>query len=88
MSVRQIQQWLSSHGFNPGPIDGIMGPKTRAAIRAFQQAAGITVDGIVGPQTTGAMSTYGQSPPPPSPTPAPDEEIELPDKEDDKSIVE
>lgn len=36
-------------------IDGILGPATRAAIRAFQQLRGLTVDGIVGPRTETAM---------------------------------
>lgn len=35
--------------------DGIYGPNTANAVRAFQSAHGLTVDGIVGPQTTAAM---------------------------------
>ena len=30
--VRTAQQALQDKGFNPGPIDGIMGPHTKAAI--------------------------------------------------------
>lgn len=52
------QQRLSNLGFNPGAIDGIDGPRTKAAIRAFQDhenyLAGsevLKVDGIMGPQT-------------------------------------
>lgn len=62
MSVREIQQALAAAGFNPGPIDGVMGPKTRAAIKAFQQARGLTVDGVVGPQTTAALQGGGGAP--------------------------
>lgn len=40
-------------------VDGIIGPKTRSAIRAFQQRFGLTVDGIVGPQTEGALKAAG-----------------------------
>lgn len=32
-------------------VDGIFGPKTEAAVKAFQKKAGIAVDGIVGPVT-------------------------------------
>jgi cell wall-associated NlpC family hydrolase len=35
--------------------DGIFGPQTRAAVRAFQQRHGLLVDGIVGPQTRAAL---------------------------------
>jgi peptidoglycan hydrolase-like protein with peptidoglycan-binding domain len=37
------------------PVDGIMGPETRNAIRGFQQQQGLPVDGIVGPDTERAL---------------------------------
>jgi len=43
--VRGIQRELLAHGYPAGPVDGIMGRETRAAIRAYQGDAGLTVDG-------------------------------------------
>ena len=36
-------------------VDGIFGPKTEAAVKAFQKKAGIAIDGIVGPVTWGKL---------------------------------
>ena len=51
----QLQRALASLGFDPGKIDGIIGPRTRKAIRAFQTQASIGVDGIVGKHTRRAL---------------------------------
>lgn len=49
--TRWVQTALAALGFDPGPIDGITGPRTRAAVTAYQHAAGIDPDGIPGPIT-------------------------------------
>jgi peptidoglycan hydrolase-like protein with peptidoglycan-binding domain len=54
--VSSLQQALLDYrGANtptdPGPIDSDFGPRTQAAVRAYQQQAGIAVDGIVGDKT-------------------------------------
>lgn len=51
MNIRSVQAALRRAGFDPGPIDGIEGPLTRAAIRAFQAHHGLKADGIAGPRT-------------------------------------
>ena len=33
--VREVQQALLDAGFDPGPIDGVMGPRTKAALRKY-----------------------------------------------------
>lgn len=43
-------------------IDGVFGSKTEAAVKAFQQAHGLTVDGIVGPKTWAAMGISPEQP--------------------------
>lgn len=55
IDILNVQKALVARGFNPGPLDGKMGPQTRAAIQAFQQKVGLKVDGIVGPQTSAAL---------------------------------
>ena len=44
----------------PGGIDGIAGPQTRRAIRAFQRRRRLGVDGIVGPRTRHALGRRGR----------------------------
>ncbi len=39
----------------PVAVDGIFGPRTQEAVRAFQRFAGLPEDGIVGPQTWNAL---------------------------------
>lgn len=60
--VTKIQQQLSAAGFDPGPIDGIFGPKTDAAVKAFQSQYAPPVDGIVGPITRAALDAHGTAP--------------------------
>jgi peptidoglycan hydrolase-like protein with peptidoglycan-binding domain len=36
---------------DPGPIDGVFGPRTESAVRAYQSDRSVAVDGIVGDQT-------------------------------------
>ena len=47
--VRAVQEGLAALGYDPGPIDGVAGPKTRAAIGDFQIAAGLAPDGVASP---------------------------------------
>jgi len=36
-AVRDLQAALKALGYNPGPIDGVFGATTEAAVKAFQQ---------------------------------------------------
>lgn len=43
--IRGIQEELAAHGYKPGPVDGVVGGRTRGAIRAYQKDAGLPVTG-------------------------------------------
>jgi len=45
--VRLLQLALNDLGFDSGPVDGLMGPRTRTAIRRFQEDQGLAVDGAI-----------------------------------------
>lgn len=51
-----IQTALSELGLDPGPLDGIIGQRTREALLAFQERSGLKPDGIAGPLTRGALA--------------------------------
>jgi hypothetical protein len=55
--VKTLQTLLKAKGVNPGPIDGVFGPQTEAAVKKFQTQDHLTVDGIVGPITWNALTT-------------------------------
>lgn len=52
--VPSLQYLLRARGHGV-TVDGIFGPRTDAAVRAFQQGRGLAVDGIVGPNTWTAL---------------------------------
>jgi len=49
--TKKLQEALKAKGQDPGPIDGAMGSKTRAAIKAFQEASGLKGTGRLDDQT-------------------------------------
>lgn len=60
--VRAEQQALKDKGFDPGPVDGISGPRTHAALRQFQEKQNLKEDGRLGPQTRDALGLRAASP--------------------------
>lgn len=55
-AVIEVQNLLAAAGYPPGPIDGIFGSLTQAALRSFQAARGLSVDGIADEATLNAFS--------------------------------
>ncbi|CAA7624235.1 peptidoglycan-binding protein [Magnetospirillum sp. UT-4] len=53
--VREAQQNLASMGYDVGPVDGVMGPSTRQAVRQFQRDQNLPASGRLDQQTMAAM---------------------------------
>lgn len=53
--VKRLQVALMGRGLFEGPINGTVGPSTRAAIRKFQEAQGLQVTGTITPETLDAL---------------------------------
>jgi hypothetical protein len=64
--VRSAQQALKDKGLNPGPIDGVMGPRTEAAVKEFQQKENLTVTGSLDAETNARLTASA----PPAASPA------------------
>ena len=45
--VARVQDRLARAGYYRGPIDGLMGPRTRYAIRVYERSHGLPADGII-----------------------------------------
>jgi peptidoglycan hydrolase-like protein with peptidoglycan-binding domain len=54
-TIRQVQQTLQNHGFRVGPVDGVMGPATQAAVKRFQQSQNLETTGQLNRQTLVAL---------------------------------
>jgi len=48
--ITQMQELLQANGHDPGGVDGMAGPNTRRALRAYQQRIGLVADGFASQQ--------------------------------------
>ena len=60
--VKEAQEILKDAGFDPGPIDGIMGGQTRSAIKAFQKAKSLKPTGKIDSITLLALNREKEAP--------------------------
>jgi localization factor PodJL len=58
--ILRVQEHLHALGYQPGPRDGILGPRTRAALRQYQADRGLTVTGNLDTATQQAMDIRDQ----------------------------
>src|SRR2546423_15517269 len=54
-TVAAVQRRLARGGYYHGPIDGVIGPGTRTAIRGFERNNGLPVDGVIDSQLLRTM---------------------------------
>ena len=55
-----LQVALRAHGLYLSEIDGVMGPRTRAALKTFQRQKHLPVDGVPGPRTRAKLGPLGR----------------------------
>ena len=60
--IRQAQQALKEKGFDPGPVDGMDGPRTREAVRRYQKQNNIVANGRLGGDTYESLGVKRDSP--------------------------
>ncbi len=54
-TVARVQERLARAGYYRGSIDGIMGPRTRSAIRVYERRHGLPADGVIDRQLLETM---------------------------------
>ena len=56
--VREAQQTLRHLGYQPGPADGVMGPRTKTALAQYQRAERIRVTGQLDAETMARLDIH------------------------------
>ena len=59
--VKKVQQSLSDKGYYAGPVDGVLGSRTRAGIRQYQASEKLTVTGRLDAETAGKLGVGPES---------------------------
>jgi peptidoglycan hydrolase-like protein with peptidoglycan-binding domain len=60
-TVREAQQALKDKGHDPGPIDGMWGPQTQAAVKEFQEKEKLQASGRLDQRTLSALGVEEQT---------------------------
>lgn len=75
-----LQSRLTAHGFPVGGIDGVIGPTTIAALKAFEKKHGLTIDGTADPIVVQALRA-------PASAVTPAEMVRIPNRDADTNRV-
>jgi peptidoglycan hydrolase-like protein with peptidoglycan-binding domain len=59
--VKKVQQTLTDKGYDPGQVDGVMGPQTRRAIGQYQKAEDLPVTQHLDAKTAGSLGVERES---------------------------
>ena len=59
--IRTVQKSLNDKGYDAGPVDGVLGTRTRAAIREYQTSEKLTVNGRLDVETAGKLGVGPES---------------------------
>lgn len=67
--IRSVQRILTEQGYNPGPVDGMMGKRTRISLQQYQRDYDLPVSGRVDEATLNSLENQKHSARTPAPTP-------------------
>jgi peptidoglycan hydrolase-like protein with peptidoglycan-binding domain len=59
--IKTVQKSLSDKGYDAGPVDGVLGSRTRGAIRQYQTSEKLTVTGRLDEETAGKLGVGPES---------------------------
>jgi peptidoglycan hydrolase-like protein with peptidoglycan-binding domain len=59
--VERVQKALQQNGHDPGPIDGVNGPRTTSALKAYQKAQGLEPTGQLDDATLAKLGAPARS---------------------------
>ncbi len=59
--IRQVQNWLRAVGYDPGSVDGLMGPNTRSALRDWERAHNRDVNGYLSSADLDNLQAQGEA---------------------------
>jgi len=59
--IKEVQQALKDKGYDPGPVDGVMGSKTKDALKSFQSASNLSATGTLNSETAEKLGVQSGS---------------------------